>query len=236
MWKHVKSRLRNHASADVSMSSVDFVSDDSHESLTSLRTSPHRTDNLEDVLDRHEAIFGVSQSPAEAPSPTLYPTEPSETSWECIESIPRISHPLDFEPWDVPEPRRKTQHKEVMLRLQRRAKYIASLPMRGGLKPPTFEPRSNPSTSVENMRMGLPPPPAKARPKSLQPNQPSIPIRPIPSAYSVGWTASIARRQAPAGSKPGYAGRASAEIGTQKSIASLALRQVQERWTQTARL
>ena len=133
----------------------------------------------------------------------------------------------------MPEPCRKTQHKEVMLRLQSRAKYIASLPKRGGLQPPTFELRSRPRTSVENMRIGLPPPPAKARPKSLQPNQPLTPIRPIPPAFSpAGWTASIARRQGTVGSNPGYTGRASAEFVTQKSIASLALRQVQERWTQ----
>ena len=132
----------------------------------------------------------------------------------------------------MPEPRRKTQHKEVMLRLQSRAKYIASLPKRGGLQPPTFELKSRPRTSVENMRIGLPPPPPKARPKSFQPNQPSTPVRPIPPAFSPGWTASIARRQGPVGSKPGYTGRASAAVVTQKSIASLALKQVQERWTQ----
>ena len=82
------------------------------------------------------------------------------------------------------------------------------------------------------MRIGLPPPPAKARPKSLQPDKPSVPIRPASPAFPSGWQIASARRQAPVSSKPGYAGRASAEIMTQKSIASLALRQVQERWTQ----
>ena len=131
MSKDVNSCLHLHASADASMSSVDPISDDSYESLPSLCTGPHRTDNLDDILDRHEAIFDTSQSPAEAPSPTLHPTEPSETSWECIESIPPTCHPFDFESRDMPELRPKTQHKEVALRMQSRAKYIASLPKLG---------------------------------------------------------------------------------------------------------
>ena len=147
------------------MSSIELHSDDSHESLASQRVNPHRNDSLEDILDRHEAIFGTGQSPAEAPSPTLHPTEPSETSWDCIESIPSPRDPFASDPWDEPEMRRKPQHKEVLFRLQSRAKYIASLPKRGGLQPPIFEPRSRPQTSVEDMRIGLPPPPAKARQK-----------------------------------------------------------------------
>ena len=222
---------RSHASADASVSSFELNSEDPHDSLASLRTNPQRNDNLEDVLDRHQAIFGIGQSPVEAPSPTLHPTEPSDTSCNCIESIPSIS-PSAYDPWDEPEPCRKLQHKEVLLRLQSRAKYIASLPKRGGLQPPTFELRSRPWSSVENMRIGLPPPPAKARPKSLQPRQTSTPARPIPPVFSLRRTASDTRCQSTVGSKPGYISRASAELVTQKSIASLALKQVQERWLQ----
>ena len=116
------------------MSSFDCNSNDSHESLSSPVAGPDRTDDVEDILDRHEAIFGTSQSPAEAPSPTLHPTA-SETSWECVESIPPLSHFCDFDLQTMPEVRPKSQHKAVMLRAQSKAKYIASLPKPGGLQP-----------------------------------------------------------------------------------------------------
>ena len=116
--------------------------------------------------------------------------------------------------------------------MQSRAKYIASLTKRGGLRPPTFEPRASPHTSMENMRIGLPPPPAKARPKSLQHTQHTTPMRPIPPAYTTGWPAPSARHHTPTVRKPGGAARACAEFVTQRSIASQALRQVQEKWTQ----
>ena len=101
----------NHASADAHMSSFELNSDDSHESLASLRVNPHKKDSLEDIL----TDMRLYQSPAEAPSPTLHPTEPSETPWDCIESIPSTSDPLAYDPWDEPETFRKTQHKEVLL-------------------------------------------------------------------------------------------------------------------------
>ena len=133
-------------------------------------------------MDRHEAIFGTGQSPAEAPSPTLQPTEPSETSSECIESFPSPRDIVAHERWVEPLPTRKPLHKEALLRMHSRAKYLAALPKRGGLPPPTFEPRSQPRTSVEDMRIGLPPPPVKARPKSLQHRSYSTPVKPITSA------------------------------------------------------
>ena len=150
------------------MSSTDFHSDDNLDSPVSQSRLLQRIDCLEDILDRHEAIFGTGQSPAEAPSPTLHPTEPSETSWECIECFPSPRGMVAHERWDEPLPSRKPLHKEALLRMHSRAKYLASLPKRGGLPPPIFEPRSQPRTSVEDMRIGLPPPPVKARPKSLQ--------------------------------------------------------------------
>ena len=150
------------------MSSTDFHSDDNLDSPVSQSRLLQRIESLDDILDRHEAIFGTGQSPAEAPSPTLQPTEPSETSWECIESFPSPRDIVAHERWVEPRPSRKPLHKEALLRMHSRAKYLAALPKRGGLPPPTFEPRSQPRTSVEDMRIGLPPPPVKARPKSLQ--------------------------------------------------------------------
>ena len=140
-----------------------------------------------------------------------------------------------YDPWDEPETCRKPQHKEVLLRLQSTAKYIASLPKRGGLQPPSFEPRSRPQTSVENMRIGLPPPPAKARPKSLQHSRPSTRVRPIPPALPTGRIAPNTKCQSTMGPKQGSTSRASDELVTQKSIASLALKQVQERWLQISK-
>ena len=45
---------------------------------------------------------------------------------------------------------------------------MASLPKLGGLPPPIFQPRSRALVTVDTARTGLPPPPPKARPKSLQ--------------------------------------------------------------------
>ena len=67
------------ASADAEMSSTDFHSDDNLDSLVSQSRLLQRIESLDDILDRHEAIFGTEQSPGEAPSPTFQPTEPSET-------------------------------------------------------------------------------------------------------------------------------------------------------------
>ena len=147
------------ASADAEMSSTDFHSDDNLDSPVSQSRLLQRIESLEDILDRHEAIFGTRQSPGQAPSPTLQPTEPSETSWECIESLPSPRDSLIHESWVEPRRPRQPLHKEALLRLHSRAKYLASLPKRGGLPPPTFEPRSRPRTSLEDMRIGLPPPP-----------------------------------------------------------------------------
>ena len=214
------------------MSSTELHSDDNLESLASQRVNPQRNDSLEDILDRHEAIFGTGQSPAEAPSPTLHPTEPSETSWECIESIPSARDAAAYDLRDEPPPCRKPQHKEVLLRLHSRAKYIASLPKRGVLPPPSFEPRSQPQTSVEDMRIGLPPPPVKARPKSLQHRSYSTPVGPILSALPIRQIAFTTKCPSSMGPKQRPTSRASDEFITQKSIASLALKQVQERWLQ----
>ena len=115
-----------------------FHSDDNLDSHVSQSPLPQRIDSLEDILDRHEAIFGTGQSPAEAPSLTLHPTEPSETSWECIESFPSPRDLAAYDLRDEPLPSRKPQHKEALLRMHSRAKYLASLPKRGGLPPPKF--------------------------------------------------------------------------------------------------
>ena len=192
------------------MSSTDFHSDDNLESLASQSAFPQRIDSLEDILDRHEAIFGTGQSPAEAPSPTLHPTEPSETSWECIESIPSPRDPAAYDLRDEPPLSRKPQHKEALLRMHSRAKYLASLPKRGG----------------------LPPPPVKARPKSLQHCSYSTPVRPILSALPIREIAFNTKCPSSVGPKQRPTSRASEDFVTQKSIASLALKQVQERWLQ----
>ena len=212
------------------MSSTDFHSDDNLDSLVSQSALPQRIDSLEDILDRHEAIFGTGQSPAEAPSPTLHPTEPSETSWECIESFPSPRDPAAYDLRD--EPFATTQHKEALLRMHSRAKYLASLPKRGGLPPPIFEPKSQPQTSVEDMRIGLPPPPVKARPKSLQHRSYSTPIRPITSAVPIKEIALNTTYPGSVGPKQQPTSRTSEDFVTQKSIASLALKQVQARWLQ----
>ncbi len=83
------------------MSSTDYHSDDNLDSPASQSRLLQRIDSLDDILDRHEAIFGTGQIPAaEAPSPTLQPTEPSETSWECIESFPSPREIVAHECWD----------------------------------------------------------------------------------------------------------------------------------------
>ena len=101
-----------------------------------------------------------------------------------------------------------------------------------GLPPPSFEPRSHPQMSVEDMRIGLPPPPAKARPKSLQHRSYSTPVRPILSALPIRQIASNTKCPSSMGPKQRPTSRISDELVTQKSIASLALKQVQERWLQ----
>ena len=133
---------------------------------------------------------------------------------------------------DEPLPSRKPQHKEALLRMHSRAKYLASLPKRGGLPPHIFEPKSQPQTSVEDMRIGLPPPPVKARPKSLQHRSYSTPIRPITSAVPIKEIALNSTYPGSVGPKQRPTSRASEDFVTQKSIASLALKQVQARWLQ----
>ena len=227
-----KRNLSHFASADALMSGIDFHSDDHFESLASPSFIPAQNASLEDILDRHEAIFGTNPSTADAPSPTLHPTEPSETSWECIESF---SSPLEISAYDLqdePPLSHKPHRRETLLRMQSRAKYLASLPKRGGLPPPIFEPKSQPRISVEDMRIGLPPPPVKARPKSLQLRSFSTPVKPIPSALPSRQIAFHPKSSSSLGSKQQPNSRAPEAFVTQKSIASLALQQVQERWLQ----
>ena len=214
------------------MSSTDFHSDDNLDSPVSQSRLLQRTDSLDDILDRHEAIFGTRQSPGQAPSPTLQPTEPSETSWECIESLPSPRDPLIHESWVEPRQPRQPLHKETSLRLHSRAKYLASLPKRGGLPPPTFEPRSRPQTSLEDMRIGLPPPPVKARPKSLQIQSFKIPVQPIRSTVPKQERTLAMMPKDLVGPTHGPTSRASEDFVTQKSIASMALKQVQAKWLQ----
>ena len=83
------------------MSSTDFHSDDNLDSLVSQSSLSQRIDGLEDILDRHEAIFGTGQSPAEAPHQ------------HCIPS-PR--DPAAYDLLDEPLPSRKPQHKEAKTR------------------------------------------------------------------------------------------------------------------------
>ena len=220
------------ASADAEMSSTDFHSDDNLDSPVSQSRLLQRIESLDDILDRHEAIFGTGQSPGEAPSPTLQPTEPSETSWECIESFPSPRDSLTHESWVEPRQSRQPLHKEALLRLHSRAKYLASLPKRGGLPPPTFEPRSRPRTSVEDMRIGLPPPPVKAQPKSLQLQSCKIPVQPIRSAVPKQERTLVTMPKDLVGPTHGPTSRASEDFVTQKSIASMALKQVQVKWLQ----
>ena len=123
------------ASADAEMSSTDFHSDDNLDSPVSQSRLLQWIESLDDILDRHEAIFGTGQSPGEAPSPTLQPTEPSETSWECIESFPSPRDSVTHESWVEPRQPRQPLHKEALLRLHSRAKYLASLPKREGYHP-----------------------------------------------------------------------------------------------------
>ena len=220
------------ASADAEMSSTDFHSDDNPDSPVSQSLLLQRTDSLDDILDRHEAIFGTRQSPGQAPSPTLQPTEPSETSWECIESLPSPRDSVIHESWVEPRQPRQPLHKETSLRLHSRAKYLASLPKRGGLPPPTFEPRSRPRTSLEDMRIGLPPPPVKARPKSLQIQSCKIPVQPIRLAVPKQERTLATMPYDLVGPTHGPTSRASEDFVTQKSIASMALKQVQAKWLQ----
>ena len=57
-----KRNLSFFASADALMSGIDFHSDDHFESLASPSFFPAQNASLEDILDRHEAIFGTNPS------------------------------------------------------------------------------------------------------------------------------------------------------------------------------
>ena len=83
---------------------------------------------------------------------------------------------------------------------------------------------------MESLRIGLPPPPAKARPQSLQlSTPPALSRRSVPS-FQPGIQSLGISHPIVASSRSLHEQRVSAEIKTQKSIASLALKQVQERW------
>ena len=124
--------------------------------------------DIEDLDNPLETAIGGTHPQALAPSPTFtpIPSDDSDTSWDCVEAASSLpsSHctPFTFQPKRGPQPKAKT------LRQLSRAKYMASLPKLGGLPPPIFRPSDRAPVTVDTARTGLPPPPPKARPKSLQ--------------------------------------------------------------------
>ena len=105
---------------------------------------------------------------------------------------------------------------------------MASLPKLGGLPPPIFRPTDRASVTVDTARTGLPPPPPKARPKSLQQalsfmegSSPAKPPLMAPTTQPVQTFTS-------AGAPPKL--YAKNDFQSQKSIAATAMSQVQARW------
>ena len=184
--------------------------------------------DIEDLGNRLETAVGGTQQQALAPSPTYtpIPSDDSDTSWDCVEAA--SSHPLSHSAPLRFQPKRSPQPKAINLRQQSRAKYMASLPKLGGLPPPIFRPTDRAPVTVDTARTGLPPPPPKARPKSLQQalsfmdvSSPAKPPLMAPTIQPVQTFTS-------AGAPPKL--YAKNDFQSQKSIAATAMSQVQARW------
>ena len=210
---------------------VDNLSNCSHASAESgnhHQLPPTWALDIEDLGNPLELAIGGTPQPALAPSPTFtpIPSDDSDTSWDCVEAAPSLpcSHrePLRFKPKRGPQPRAKT------LRQLSRAKYLASLPKLGGLPPPEFRPHGRAPVTVDTARTGLPPPPPKARPKSLQQAQLYLGAQSHPKPQLIAPTSHVVQTFAAPGAPPKFQARN--DFQTQKSISATAMSQVQERW------
>ena len=184
--------------------------------------------DIEDLGNPLETAVGGTHQQALAPSPTFtpIPSDDSDTSWDCVEAA--SSHPLSH---SVPlkfQPKRSPQPKAKNLRQLSRAKYMASLPKLGGLPPPIFRPTDRAPVTVDTARTGLPPPPPKARPKSLQQALSFMEVSSPAKPQLMAPTIQAVQTFTSAGAPPKL--HAKNDFQSQKSIAATAMSQVQARW------